>query len=207
MMISDIEEYFAKGCGRCARFDTEDCSTHRWRTGLAKLRGICLAADLKETVKWGHPCYLHADRNLAIIGAFRDDFRLSFFEAGLMQDPDGLLEKQGPYTRYPDMIRFTSSDQVSILEATISAYLTEAKGYADMGMKAPKAAGAPNLPAELTEALDADAELAEAFHALTRGRQRSYVINLAGAKRPETRLARIEKFRDKIMAGKGATER
>lgn len=206
-MISNIEDYFARGCGRCDRFDKKDCSTKLWESGLVKLREVCLAANLKETVKWGHPCYMHADRNIAIIGALRGDFRLSFFEAGLMNDTDGILERQGPNTQHPDMIRFTSSTQVADMEGTISAYLDEAKGYADLGMKAPKDNSAPDLPAELADALDADAELAEAFHALTRGRQRSYVINLNGAKKSETRVARIEKFRDRIIAGMGAMER
>ena len=62
-------------------------------------------------------------------------------------------------------------------------------------------------PVELAEALDADPELAEAFQDLTPGRQKSYAINLNAAKKPETRVARIVKFRDKIFAGKGATER
>ena len=63
------------------------------------------------------------------------------------------------------------------------------------------------FPHELLEALDNDPELAEAFASLTPGRQKSYVITLNGAKKPETRAARIEKFRDRILAGKGALER
>jgi len=59
----------------------------------------------------------------------------------------------------------------------------------------------------LVEAMDSDPELAEAFHSLTPGRQKSYVINLSSAKTAETRKARIAKFREKILAGKGATER
>lgn len=65
-MIKDIEEYFAKGCGRCHRFDTPDCSTRRWIDGLTELRDLCNDAGLVETVKWGHPCYMHAGRNVAI---------------------------------------------------------------------------------------------------------------------------------------------
>lgn len=63
------------------------------------------------------------------------------------------------------------------------------------------------MPHELIEALDADPELAEAFPALTHGRHKSYVINLNAAKKPETRVARIVKFRNHIMSGKGALER
>ena len=80
-MITDVEEYFALGCGRCPRFETPECSTQIWAEGLAELRRLCLAAGLEETAKWGHPCYMAAGRNIAIIGAFQQDFRLTFFNA------------------------------------------------------------------------------------------------------------------------------
>ncbi len=206
-MITDIEDFFTKGCGRCDRFATPDCSTKRWAAGLADLRRLCLAAGLTETVKWGHPCYMHADRNIAIIGAFRGDFRLTFFNAALMADPDGVLEKQGPNTRHPDAIRFTENAQVMRMQPVIRSYLTEAMGYAEAGIQPPKDARDIDLPDEMAEALDTDPELAEAFHALTPGRQKSYAINLNSAKTPATRVSRIARFRDHILAGKGATER
>ncbi|MEX0760730.1 MAG: YdeI/OmpD-associated family protein [Tistlia sp.] len=206
-MIEDIEDFFAKGCGRCERFATPDCSTRQWAPGLAELRRLCRSAGLEETVKWGHPCYRHAGRNIAILGAFRGDFRLSFFDAALMTDPEGLLERQGPNARHPDMLRFTDDGQVAAREAVILSYLREAMGYAERGLKPPKETEVLELPEELLEALDADPELAEAFHGLTPGRQKSYVINLRGAKKPETRTARIARFREKIIAGKGAMER
>ena len=78
--------------------------------------------------------------------------------------------------------------------------------HAEAGVKAPKPAHALDLPDELIEALDADPALAEAFHALTPGRQRSHVLALASAKAPATRRVRIERLRPRILAGKGATE-
>lgn len=205
-MITDIDDYFAKGCGRCPRFATPECSTKRWAKGLKDLRRMCRAAGLEETVKWGHPCYMHAGRNIAIIGALREDFRLTFFDAALLKDPKGILEKAGPNTRHAGMIHFTDSAAPAAMEATILAYLKEAIGYAQAGIKPPKESYAIELPDELVEALDADPELAEAFHALTPGRQRSYVINLTSTKTLATRIARIMKFRSKIIAGKGANE-
>ncbi|MEL7042577.1 MAG: YdeI/OmpD-associated family protein [Pseudomonadota bacterium] len=206
-MITDIEDYFLKGCGRCERFDTPDCSTRQWETGLLHLRRICSEAGLVETVKWGHPCYLHVGRNIAIIGAFRGDFRLSFFNAALMKDPEGVLEKQGPNTQHNDMFRFTDVAQVSEKETVIRSYLEEAMAYAEAAIKPPKNETTLDLPDELVDALDADPELAEAFHKLTPGRKKSYAINLNSAKKAETRMARITKFRPKILAGKGAMER
>jgi uncharacterized protein YdeI (YjbR/CyaY-like superfamily) len=206
-MITHIEDYFSRGCGRCERFDTSDCSTRQWEQGLADLRKICLSSGLVEVVKWGHPCYMHADRNIVIIGALRGDFRLSFFNAALMKDPEGVLKKQGPNTRYPDMISFTQNSQVAELEPVILSYLKEAMAYAEAGIKAPKIHEDLELPEELLEALESDPELYDAFFSLTPGRQKSYVINLNSAKQPATRVTRIAKFRDKIIAGKGAQER
>ncbi|TDX88115.1 uncharacterized protein YdeI (YjbR/CyaY-like superfamily) [Neorhizobium sp. R1-B] len=206
-MITDIEDFFSKGCGRCDRFATADCSTRQWAHGLNELRRICLASGLVETVKWGHPCYMHAGRNIVIIGAFRGDFRLSFFHAALMKDPEGVLEKQGPNTKHPDMIRFVDNAQVTKMEPVILSYLKEAMGYAQAGVKPPKEESEIELPDELIEALDSDPELAEAFHGLTPGRKKSYAINLNSVKKSETRVSRIAKFRDHILAGKGALER
>lgn len=206
-MITEIEDFFTKGCGRCERFATPDCSTRQWAHGLSELRRICLSSGLVETVKWGHPCYMHEGRNIVIFGAFRGDFRLSFFNAALMKDPEGVLEKQGPNTRHPDMIRFVDNAQVAKMEPVILSYLNEAMGYAEAGIKPPKEQGDIELPDELVEALDSDPELAEAFHNLTPGRQKSYAINLSSVKKSETRISRIAKFRNHILAGKGAMER
>ena len=206
-MISDIEDFFSHGCGRCARFDTADCSARLWSEGLADLRRLCLAAGLAETVKWGHPCYMHAGRNVAIIGALRGDFRLIFFEAALLSDPDGVLERQGPNTRHPDMIRFRGAAEVAARAPQIATCLVEAMAHAAAGRRAPRSPQDDDLPPELAEALAADPELSEAFDRLTPGRRRSYLINLNGAKRPETRVSRITGFRPRILAGKGALER
>ncbi len=206
-MITIIDDFFSKGCGRCERFDTPECSALRWSKGLGTLRQLCLSVGLDEAVKWGHPCYVASGRNIAIIGALRDDFRLNFFNAALMKDPAGILEKQGANTQHPDSIRFTDTARVTTLAPTITAYLKEAMAYAAAGITPPRDTRALELPDELVDAMDADPELAEAFHRLTPGRQRSYAIVLGALKKPESRFARIEKLRPAILAGKGAQER
>jgi uncharacterized protein YdeI (YjbR/CyaY-like superfamily) len=205
-MITDPDIYFAKGCGRCARFATPDCSTMLWRPGVLALRRLCLDAGLAEVAKWGHPVYMNAGRNVAILGAFRGDFRLTFFHAALLQDPEGLLQRQGPNTRHADCLRFTDPDGPARLAPVIRAYLAEAMGYAQAGLLPPKEPSEIDLPDELVEALDADPDLAEAFAALTPGRQKSWALHLGGAKTSATRASRISKGRPKILAGKGAME-
>ena len=89
----------------------------------------------------------------------------------------------------------------------VQSYLAEAITYADAGVRPPRTDVTFDLPDELVDAFAADPELAAAFEALTPGRRRSYVINLSSAKKSETRLARIDRFRDKIFSGKGVNER
>ena len=206
-MITIADDYFTKGCGRCARFATPDCSTRRWIDGLNDLRRICLDMGLVEVVKWGHPCYMYDDRNIAMIGAFRGDYLLTMFNASLLKDPEGILKKRGPNARVASEFNFTDSAEVVAQEDVIRAYIAEAIGYAKAGIKPEKVVREIDMPDELTDALDDDPELAEAFDALTPGRQRSYMFNLNTAKTSATRVKRIAKFRDKIIAGKGALER
>lgn len=206
-MITDVDAFFISGCGRCNRFNTTDCSARIWGDGLAALRDLCLSVGLTETAKWGHPCYMHAGRNIAMIGAARSNFQLSFFNAALMKDPHGVLEKQGQNTKTPDILRFSSADTAHAQAGLITAYLAEAMGYAEAGILPLKVVQALDLPAELIEVLDADPDMAEAFHAMTPGRQKSWVIHLNSTQVPATRIARIAKGRAKMLAGKGALER
>lgn len=79
--------------------------------------------------------------------------------------------------------------------------------YAEDGVRPHKDVTERELPDELVDALSADPELAEAFGRLTRGRRNSYAVNLAAARTAATRTVRIARFRGRILAGKGATER
>lgn len=206
-MISDADDYFTKGCGRCDRFDTPDCATQHWAEGLAALRALCLNEGLDETVKWGHPCYMHKGRNTALIGAFRGDFRLTLMNCADLADPDGLLTKAGPNSQIANVIRFDDSAQVIQRQPALRALLTQAMAQAASGQRPDRSSRELILPEELIEALAHDPDLSAAFDALTPGRQRSYVIHLSSAKTSATRHARIARSRDKILSGKGANER
>jgi uncharacterized protein YdeI (YjbR/CyaY-like superfamily) len=105
------------------------------------------------------------------------------------------------------MIRFTHVGQVGEVAPVIRTYLRQLMDHAEAGTKPPKVEREIDMPDELTEALDADPELAEAFQVLTPGRRRSYMFDLNQAKQSATRMARIERFRGKILASKGAMER
>jgi uncharacterized protein YdeI (YjbR/CyaY-like superfamily) len=59
------------------------------------------------------------------------------------------------------------------------------------------------VPQEFQLRLDDDPELAEAFHALTPGRQKGYLLHFAGAKQSATRAARVQKQVPRILKGLG----
>ncbi|KEO53529.1 YdeI/OmpD-associated family protein [Thioclava pacifica] len=206
-MISDAEAYFTRSCGRCARFDTPDCSTQHWAEGLAALRALCRAAGLEECVKWGHPCYTHAGRNVAIIGAFRDNFRLTFFDAERLEDPRQLLERRGPNSREADMLTFTDVAQVAARAEDIREFLAQGRAQAEAGPRPKRAPAKLDPPEELRAALAADPALSKAFAALTPGRQRAYMLDIGARKKSQTRAARIAHHRAAILSGKGLHDR
>lgn len=207
-MITEVATYFQDGCGRCSRFASDACSARRWAEGLARLRQMCLDAGLEESLRWGHPCYRHCGRNLALLGAFQGDFRLTFPDASVLVDDAGLLEPAGPNSQSATTIRFASLAALTAQAEAVSALLAQARARAEAGQHpAARPAAEFELPDLLQTALDDDPALAEGFHALTPGRQRSYVIALASARTDATRMARIARFRDRILAGKGANER
>lgn len=77
-MISDIEEFFQQGCGRCDRFATNDCSVQQWSHGLEQLRQLCLDAGLVETVKWVYLCR----QKYRLIGCFSGRLSPQLFQRG-----------------------------------------------------------------------------------------------------------------------------
>jgi uncharacterized protein YdeI (YjbR/CyaY-like superfamily) len=203
-MITEIEDFFQLGCGRCARFSTADCSVQRWQAGLLALRAICVGEGLEEVVKWGHPVYMHAGRNVAIMGAFRGEFRITFMNAGLLVDADGLLERQGPNSHVADALKFR--DVAEVRADVVRGFLRQAMGFAAAGIREERVVTELELPEELLAALDDDPMLAEAWAGLTPGRQKSHVLMISGAKASATRAGRVVKLSPRILAGKGANE-
>ena len=60
---------------------------HQYPQETAALQEIARSCGLAEAIKWGKPCYLHADRNIVLIQRFNDYIALLFFQGALLQDP------------------------------------------------------------------------------------------------------------------------
>jgi|SRR5690554_1692816 len=207
MNTGDVDSYLEDGCGRCKHYQTPECKVHTWAEELRALRELVRSTELEEHLKWGSPCYGLEGQNVVMIGAYRDNCVLSFLKGAALPDPTKILEKPGPNTRYSRVVRFRSLDEVVKRRDALAQLLLEAIVFERSGKEVEVDADDEALPEELEQRLEADAGFKEAFEALTPGRQRSYQIYIAGAKRRETREARVERALPKIMEGKGWNER
>lgn len=178
-----------------------------WADALVALRDVLGTTELEETVKWGAPCYCLEGKNVVGIGAFKGYCGLWFHQGAFLADPDGVLvNAQEGKTRGLRQWRFGAADEIDA--SRVRAYVEEAIANQRAGREiAPQRAGAVELPAELTAALEADSTAQRAFAALTPGRQREYAAHVADAKRAATRQTRIEKILPMIRAGSGLNDR
>lgn len=178
-----------------------------WTDALQLLRSVLLAGGLRETLKWGAPCYTRQGKNLVGLLAFKSWTGLWFHQGALLKDPLGQLINAGQgRTKALRQWRFSNVDEIN--PAEVAAYVAEAIQLADRGAKVPPARGKPlEIPPELQKALAADSQAAQQFETLGRSRQRDYAEYISGAKREATKLTRLEKILPMIRAGTGLNDR
>ncbi len=180
--------------------------TTAWHEEMKALRKILLEAKLTEDFKWKQPCYTFEGSNIVIIGGFKAYVVLGFFKGVLLKDRHGLLEVPGDHSQSVRQLRFNSVEAIESKKAMILDYLREAIEVETSGLKVEKQDQTLELVQELIDIFDDEPEFKAAFEALTPGRQRGYHIFFSGAKQAQTRIARIEKYRDHIFDGKGMND-
>ena len=178
----------------------------KWPEEMTDLRRILLSCGLTEEIKWGKPCYTHGGNNIVILQEMNEFLALMFFKGALLNDSEGVLERQGPNSRSARRIRITSVDDVTRLADTVTSCVDEAIEVEEAGLEV---GPAPELVPvdELQHRLDQDPAFKAAFDALTPGRQREYNLYFSDAKRASTREARVEKYAQKILDGRGFRDR
>ena len=176
----------------------------RWSAEFAALRQLCLASGLNEELKWGQACYDLDDGNVVLIHGFKDYCALLFMKGALLEDPKGILIQQTKNVQAARQIRFASLADINKQKAAVRAYLREAIAVEKSGVKVQRKSAAQfDVPEEFLKRLNDDPNLAEAFHGLTPGRQKGYLLHFAGAKLSATRAARVEKHVPRILKGHG----
>lgn len=207
MGITSIEEYFTDGCGRCKHFKTPQCKIHLWPVELQIMRELCLEVGLNEELKWSQPVYTWNGKNIVIIAVFKNYCALGFFKGVLMSDPHGLLSFAGENSNSSKLYKIEKTDDLLNSVDVLRDYLKEAIEIEKSGAKiVSKSMEDYDVPEELTAYFQSDSDFEKAFKSLTPGRQRGYLMHFNQAKQSKTRTARIEKYRDKIFAGKGFQE-
>jgi len=95
---------------------------------------------------------------------------------------------------------------VDRLSETVKAYVEEAIDIEEAGLEL---GPSPELVLveELQVQLDQKPTFKAAFESLTPGRQREYNLYISEAKQAKTREARVAKYAQKIMEGKGFRDR
>ena len=178
----------------------------KWREEEEELRRIILKFPLTEELKWGKPCYSFQESNIVIIQGFKDHCALLFCKGALLKDPNGILKKPGESTQAARRILFTNAREIAGMKPILKAYIHEAIEAEKAGLKVDFKRNPETGPEELQNKLDEIPALKTAFHALTPGRQRAYILYFSAAKQSKTRESRVEKCMPQILKGKGFNE-
>ena len=155
-------------------------------------------------MKWGHPCYTFQKSNIVLIHGFKEYCALLFFKGALLKDPKRILIQQTANVQAARQIRFTNVREIVKLEPILKAYIREAIRVEKAGLEVSyKKASEFKMPEEFQKKLAEIPALKIAFHALTPGRQRGYLLYFSAPKQSKTRESRIQKCMKQILNGKG----
>ncbi|WP_338443796.1 YdeI family protein [Bacillus spizizenii] len=176
----------------------------KWKEEYEKLRAIVLDCELTEEFKWKHPCYTLNNKNIVLIHGLKEYCALLFHKGALLQDAHGILIQQTENVQAARQIRFTNVQEIDEMETILKAYIHEAIEVEKAGLEVDlKKNTEYKIPEELQNKFDEIPALKTAFEALTQGRQRAYILHFSQAKQSKTREARVEKYVQKILDGKG----
>ncbi|MDR7314244.1 YdeI family protein [Brevibacillus nitrificans] len=179
----------------------------KWREEFEKLRKIVLECELTEEFKWMHPCYTLEGKNIVLIHGFKEYCALLFHKGALLKDPQGILIQQTENVQAARQIRFTDVHQIVEQEAIVKAYIKQAIEVEKAGLELSLKKNADyTVPEELQSKFEEMPALKAAFEELTPGRQRAYLLHFSQPKQAKTREARVEKYVQQILDGKGLND-
>jgi uncharacterized protein YdeI (YjbR/CyaY-like superfamily) len=178
----------------------------KWREEFEALRTIALDFQLTEALKWYQPCYALEGKNVVLIHGFKEYCALMFFKGALLKDPKRILVAPGQH-QSARQIRFTNVREIVEMESIVKSYIHEAIEVEKAGLKVKlKKTADFKIPDEFQKKLDEIPALKTAFAELTPGRQRGYIFHFSQPKQSKTRAARVEKYMQQILHGKGLND-
>lgn len=179
----------------------------KWQDELKNLRKIIVDCGLDEDFKWMHPSYSDNGKNIVLIHEFKDYCAILFQKGALLKDPKNILVQQTENTQSARQIRFTNTEQIAELEKTIKEYINEAIEIEKSGKKVEKKKTSDyETPEELEQKFTENPDFKKAFHRLTSGRQKGYLLHFSKPKQSKTKISRIENNVHRIMDGYGLND-
>ena len=186
-----------------SRVDVFMKKTTAWHDEYELLREISLASGLTEDLKWGQPCYTLNGKNVFLLHSFKEYIAIFFHKGAIMKDPKKILIQQTENVQAGRQLRFKNMAEIVKAKSTIKAYMKDAIAIEEAGLQVPMKKPTPvELPADIAKAMKKIPGLTVAFKKLTPSCQKEYMLYFESAKKEETRISRVEKYADKILAGK-----
>lgn len=201
-----VDKYLIDGCMRCKYGGTLQCKVNNWQEELEMLRQIALKTGLKEEIKWGVPVYTNYKKNIISVSALKDSATIGFFKGVLLADKHKILQQQGNL-QSGRIVKFTNSTDIVKVKSILKEYILEAIAIEESGKKVEFRKYPEPIPEELIQAFESDLVFKNAFYNLTPGRQRGYIIHFSQPKQSQTRIDRIEKYKEQIFNGTGLNDR
>lgn len=180
----------------------------QWTQPLQSLRGLLLATELIETIKWNAPVYTLNGKNVVGMAAFKQHFGIWFFNGVFLKDPHNVLvNAQEGKTKALRQMRFNSADEMN--PAIIKAYIREAIENQKLGkaVKADRTKKETVIPELLERAMQEQPKLLAGFKTLSDYKKREFCDYIESAKREATKLSRLEKIKPMIQEGIGLNDK
>jgi len=158
----------------------------------------------KYYLKWGMPVYTINDKKVLGIGVFKAYVGIWFYQGVFLKDTKKVLvNAQEGKTKGMRQWRFGSFEEMDA--QLIKQYVDEAIAHQKAGKEIKPEKKPLVVPDELAEEISSNAQLSEAFDALTL--KREYAEYIAEAKRHATKLTRMEKIKPMILQGIGLNDK
>jgi uncharacterized protein YdeI (YjbR/CyaY-like superfamily) len=180
---------------------------NQWQQEFKKLRAIILETNLTEEFKWKVPCYSYEGSNVVLIHGFKEYCAILFIKGSLLHDSNSILVQQTVNVQAGRQIRFKSVNEILELETILKSYIDEAIEIEKSGRAVDYKKNTDFLiPEELQVKFEEISTLKKAFSDLTPGRQRAYILYFSQPKQTKTREARVQKYLQQILDGKGLND-
>ena len=167
--------------------------------------------QVEETIKWGMPCFMHADAILCSMAAFKRHASFGFWKHLDVVGEAPAGEGMGGFGKLASIGDLPPKRQL-LAYLRKSARLNEAHAKTPVGRRArPKATVArktptarplPEIPADFADALRAVPKALAAFDAFPPSHRREYLEWIIEARREDTRARRIAQAVEWLAEGK-----